>query len=132
MAGVGLYLLENIMHKLILSTGAALVLAGCTTTGNTEKGAAIGAAGGAAAGAIIGNNVGSGDAKTGAIIGGIAGAVGGGLVGREKDKRMDEPTQLKQPASGQTLYYDQEAGRYYFTDEATGRTYWKNGSLRSQ
>lgn len=120
------------MRKLILTTGIALVLAGCTTTGNTEKGAAIGAAGGAAAGAIIGNNVGDGDAKTGAIIGGVVGAVGGGMVGREKDKRMDEPTQLKQGASGQTLYYDQGADRYYFIDDVSGKTYWQDGTLRSQ
>jgi len=120
------------MKKVILTSSIALTLAACTTTGNTEKNAAIGAAGGAAAGAIIGNNVGSGDAKTGAIIGGIAGAVGGGLVGREKDKAMGEPTVLKQAANGQKLYYDERAGRYYFVDEGTNRTYWKNGSLRSQ
>lgn len=120
------------MHKLILSAGAAIVLAGCTTTGNTEKGAAIGAAGGAAAGAIIGNNTGSGDAKTGAIIGGVVGAVGGGMVGREKDKRMDEPTQLKQGAQGQTLYFDQQANRYYFIEESSGKTYWQDGTLRTQ
>ena len=109
----------------------AMGLTACTTTGNVEKNSAIGAAGGAAAGAIIGNNVGSGDARTGAIIGGVAGAVGGAMVGREQDKRVGEPTQLKQPAAGQTLYYDEQAGRYYFREQSSGRTYWKNGQLRS-
>lgn len=120
--------------KMGLSAGVltlAISLSACTTTGNTEKNAAIGAAGGAAAGAIIGNNVGSGDAKTGAIIGGVAGAVGGAMVGREQDKRVGEPTQLKKPAAGQTLYYDEQYGRYYFRDATSGKTYWKNGELRS-
>ncbi len=108
-----------------------LGLTACTTTGNTEKNAAIGAAAGAAAGAIIGNNVGDGDAKTGAIIGGIAGAAGGAYSGHQKDKRIGEPTDFKQPAQGQPLVYDEQAGKYYFVDQATGKTYWRDGTLRS-
>lgn len=120
------------MRNLIIISTAVLAVSACTTTGNVEKNTAIGAVAGAAAGAVIGNNVGDGDAKTGAIIGGVVGAAGGAVVGREQDKRMDEPTQFKQPAAGQVMYYDQGANRYYFIDESTGRTYWKNGSLRTR
>ncbi|NNE56623.1 MAG: glycine zipper 2TM domain-containing protein [Hellea sp.] len=119
------------MKHIIVTASAALSLAACTTTGNVEKNAAIGAAGGAVAGAVIGNNVGDGDAKTGAIIGAVIGGAGGAYVGHEKDKRMDEKTDFKQPAQGQPLIYDQAAGRYYFVDDTTGKTYWRNGTLRT-
>ena len=120
------------MKHAILIIFSAIALTACTTTGNTEKNAAIGAAAGAAAGAVIGNNVGDGDAKTGAIIGGVIGAAGGAYSGHEKDKRIGEDTEFRQGADGQELIYDQQAGRYYFVDRATGKTYWQNGSLRSR
>jgi phage tail tape-measure protein len=129
--------------KSLISAVAVIGLAACTTTGNTERNAAIGATAGAVAGAIIGNNVGDGDASTGAAIGAIVGAcyaadkmeaivggVGGAYTGNQKDKAMGEDTRLRQPAAGQDLYYDQSTGRYYFVDEATGRTYYRNGELR--
>lgn len=115
----------------IMTLTAVAILSACTTTGNTEKDAAIGGATGAIAGAIIGNNVGSGDAKTGAIIGGVVGAAGGAVVGRQQDKISGEGTHLKTPAYGQRMYYDQSKSRYYFIDEETGRTYWQNGALRT-
>jgi len=118
-------------HAVIITLGT-IALAACTTTGNTEKNAAIGAAAGAAAGAVIGNNVGDGDAKTGAIIGGVIGAAGGAYSGHQEDKRMDEQTRLKQPANGQELIYDEAAGRYFFVDPSTGKTYWRDGTLRSR
>jgi len=121
---------ESLMKHLIVAA-SALSLAACTTTGNVEKNAAIGATAGAVAGAVIGNNVGDGDAKTGAIIGAVIGGAGGAYVGHEKDKRVGERTDFKQPAQGQPLIYDQAAGRYYFIDDATGKTYWRDGSLRS-
>ena len=121
------------MTKLIISALCiSTLLCACTTTGNTEKNAAIGAAAGAAAGAIIGNNSGKGDAKTGAIIGGVVGAAGGAYTGRQQDQKINEPTALKRPAAGQQMYYDQSAARYYFVDEETGRTYWQNGALRTR
>jgi hypothetical protein len=58
------------MKKICIAlAGAGLLTAGCTTTGNVERGAFSGAAIGAIAGAVIGNNVGAGDAGTGAAIG---------------------------------------------------------------
>ncbi|MDA8708136.1 WW domain-containing protein [Hellea sp.] len=115
----------------IMTLGAIAMLSACTTTGNTEKDAAIGGATGAVIGAIVGNNVGKGDAKTGAIIGGVVGAAGGAVVGRQQDQMSGEGTHLKVPAAGQKMYYDQRAGRYYFVDENTGHTYWQNGALRT-
>lgn len=120
------------MRSYIIALGTSLVLLGaCTTTGNVERNAAIGAAGGAIAGAIIGNNTGSGDAETGAAIGALVGAAGGAYVGHEKDKRVEGDTYLRNDADGQELIYDASAGRYYYVDRQTGRTYWQNGSLRT-
>lgn len=117
------------IKQVILAT-AMMSLTACTTTGNVEEKAAIGAAAGALTGAVIGNNVGDGDAGTGAAIGAVVGGVGGAYVGREKDKAMGEPTRIRQPADGQKLYYEEQTGRYFFVDEATGRTYYRNGEYR--
>lgn len=117
--------------KIISVSAVAITMTACTTTGNTEKGAAIGAASGAVIGAVIGNNTGSGDAGTGAAIGAIIGGVGGGYAGSQQDKIEGEPTRIRQGAEGQDLIYDPQAGRYYFTDRNTGRTYWQDGSIRT-
>jgi len=122
------------MIKEITITTASLslmVLTACTTTGNTERGAIIGAASGAVIGAVIGNNTGSGDASTGATIGAVVGGAGGAYAGSQKDRTVGEPTRIRQSAQGQELIYDRQAGRYYFTDRNTGRTYWQDGSIRS-
>lgn len=117
--------------KVMCVSAVALGMTACTTTGNTEKGAAIGAASGAIIGAVIGNNTGSGDGSTGAAIGAIVGGAGGAYVGNQKDKTVGEPTRIRQGAEGQELIYDAQAGRYYFTEPNTGRTYWQNGAIRS-
>lgn len=76
----------------ILAVGAtALTLAACTTSGVTERNAAVGAAGGAVAGAVIGNNVGDGDAKRGAVIGAVLGGVAGGAKGCSEAEDCDLP-----------------------------------------
>lgn len=110
--------------------GAVAMLGACTTTGNVEKNAAIGAAGGAIAGAIIGNNTGSGDAGTGAAIGAVVGGAGGAYSGNQKDKAIGENTRLRKAANGQELFYDEGAGRYFWVDPQTGKSYWNNGQLR--
>lgn len=116
---------------LITASLSLLALGACTTTGNTERSAAIGAASGAVIGAIIGNNTGSGDASTGAAIGAVVGGAGGAYAGHQKDKTVGEPTRIRQGAEGQELIYDRQSGRYYFVDRNTGRTYWQDGSIRS-
>jgi len=117
--------------KTIGAGAIVMALSACTTTGNTEKGAAIGAASGAVIGAVIGNNTGSGDAGTGAAIGAVIGGVGGGYAGSQQDKMDGEPTRIRQGAEGQDLIYDSQAGRYYYHNPATGKTYWQDGSIRS-
>lgn len=116
---------------LIVATASALALGACTTTGNVERNTAVGAGLGALAGAVIGNNTGSGDAGTGALIGGVVGAAGGAYTGRQADQNMGMPTEIKRGANGQPLEYDSFAGRYYFRDPGTNRTFWQDGSLRT-
>jgi outer membrane protein OmpA-like peptidoglycan-associated protein len=63
----------------------ALMLAGCKSMNNTQKGTAIGATAGAAAGAIIGKN-----SVVGALIGAAIGGSGGYLIGHNMDKQAKE------------------------------------------
>ena len=70
------------MKKTILYfTCAALILYGCKSANNTQKGTAIGAGAGAVAGALIGKSVG------GALIGAAIGGGGGYLIGKNMDKQ---------------------------------------------
>ncbi len=115
----------------ILPAAAIVMLGACTTTGNTERGAVIGASAGAVIGAIIGNNTGSGDAETGAAIGAVVGGAGGAYAGSQKDKTMHYPPQTRRGSNGQTLYFDQQTGRYFYVDSRTGKTYFENGDFRS-
>lgn len=116
------------MRKLMIIALAApaVILAGCATN-NTVRGGAGGAAAGGLAGAIIGNNTGSGDARQGAIIG----AVVGGAVGAYAGCREDGGCRWNQNNQNHSqLYYDQRAGRYYYIDQSSGRTFWQNGEYR--
>jgi hypothetical protein len=108
----------------IAMAGAGILASACTSTGNVERNAAGGAALGALAGAVIGNNVGGGSAGTGAAIG----AVVGGSAGAYKGCREDGGCGAEAPNRRQ--YFDERAGRYYFIDPATKRTYWEDGSPR--
>jgi phage tail tape-measure protein len=99
---------------------AGMLASACTTTGNTERGAATGAVLGGLAGAVIGNNVGSGSAGTGAAIGAVVGGAAGAAVGADQDRRVTDTRQ----------YYDERAGRYYYYDPRTQRYYWENGEPR--
>ena len=70
------------MKKTILYiTLAALIIAGCKSMNNTQKGTSIGAGAGAVAGALIGKSVG------GALIGAAIGGGGGYLIGKNMDKQ---------------------------------------------
>ncbi|MFT4154688.1 OmpA family protein [Parafilimonas sp.] len=70
---------------------AALIISGCKSMNNTQKGTAIGtgagAGVGAAAGSIIGGKKGT---AIGAIIGAAVGGTGGYLIGRNMDKQAKE------------------------------------------
>jgi outer membrane protein OmpA-like peptidoglycan-associated protein len=74
------------MKKVIVCvTLAALILAGCKSMNNTQKGTAIGAGAGAAAGAIIGKG-----SAWGVLIGAAIGGSGGYLIGNKMDKQAKE------------------------------------------
>lgn len=75
----------KILAILILS---GMLLSGCKTWNNAEKGTAIGAGTGAAAGAAIGNA--KGNTLMGAIIGAAVGGAAGGLIGNYMDKQAQE------------------------------------------
>lgn len=67
---------------------AAIVLSGCSSMTNTQKGVGIGAGAGAGIGAIIGNK--AGNTAVGAIVGGAIGGAAGGLIGKKMDKQAAE------------------------------------------
>ena len=66
----------------------SLMLLGCKSWNNTQKGAAIGTASGAGAGAVIGKA--SGNTALGAIIGAAVGGGAGALIGHKMDKQAQE------------------------------------------
>lgn len=65
-----------------------LLLGGCSSLSNTEKGAAVGAGAGGAAGAAIGKATGS--TAKGAVIGAILGGTGGAIIGQRMDRKAEE------------------------------------------
>ena len=119
------------MRMMIAAVAAPVLLLGaCTTTGNVERNAAGGAAIGALIGGAIGNNYNEGDAREGMAIGAAVGALAGTARGAHQDNTYNGGVQPRQPAGGQTLYFDTAAGRYFYRDYRTGQTYWQNGELR--
>jgi len=62
----------------------AMVITGCASMNNQQKGTAIGAAGGAAAGALLGGGV------WGVLAGAAVGGVAGNLIGKNMDKQAKE------------------------------------------
>lgn len=76
-------------------TAAAMVLAGCESMSERQKGTAIGAGVGAAAGAVLSKATG-GKAGTGAVVGGAVGAVAGNIWSKKQEERrqaMERATQ---------------------------------------
>jgi hypothetical protein len=110
-----------------VSALAALVMAACTQSGNTERSAVTGGLLGAAAGAVIGNNTGSRDAGQGTAIGAATGAIAGGVAGASSDRNTDA---VGYGPNGEALVYDGNARRYDDVDRRSGRTYWTNGDYR--
>jgi outer membrane protein OmpA-like peptidoglycan-associated protein len=71
----------------VLALGA-LVLGGCQSMGNRERGAVIGATVGGAAGGVIGKHQGS--TAKGAIIGAVVGGTVGAVIGHQMDQQAKE------------------------------------------
>lgn len=106
---------------LIGTASAALLAAGCQSTGEGALyGAALGAAGGAVAGEVFAGRPGKG-AAYGALIGAALGAYegcsrAGTCFGRARDHGR--------------RYYDRYERRYYYEDPYYGDTYWEDGRFR--
>ena len=73
---------------LFVFLSAALLLGGCSSLSNTQKGAIIGASAGAAGGAAVGKA--AGGTAEGAIIGAVVGGTAGAIIGRRMDKKAEE------------------------------------------
>jgi outer membrane protein OmpA-like peptidoglycan-associated protein len=65
-----------------------LLLGGCSSLSNTEKGAIIGAGAGAAGGAAVGQA--SDNTAEGAILGAVVGGAAGALIGQRMDRKANE------------------------------------------
>jgi outer membrane protein OmpA-like peptidoglycan-associated protein len=76
--------------RLALSTllVAGLLVGGCASLSNTEKGAAIGAGAGTVAGAAVGKA--AGGTAEGAILGAVIGGTAGAIIGRQMDSKAKE------------------------------------------
>ncbi|MGH7603601.1 MAG: OmpA family protein [Gemmatimonadaceae bacterium] len=81
-----------------MSLAGALVLGGCATMSQQQRGAVIGATTGAVAGAVIGNQTGS--TARGAIIGAAVGGAAGAIIGHQMDQQAKE---LQQNINGATV-----------------------------
>lgn len=81
-----------------LVVAGAVVLSGCASMSQKQKGAVIGATAGAAAGAVIGNQTGS--TVRGAIIGAVVGGAAGAVIGHQMDQQAKE---LEQSIPGATI-----------------------------
>jgi outer membrane protein OmpA-like peptidoglycan-associated protein len=93
--------METAMNRLMICStavsiaSAALVLGGCETMDERQKGTAVGAGVGAGVGAVLGSATG-GKAGTGAVIGGAIGAVVGNLWSKRQEERrvaLEQATQ---------------------------------------
>ena len=73
---------------LVLGTVGVVGLSGCSSFGQTERGAATGAAAGAVLGGVIGSQAGS--TTKGAIIGAVLGGAAGAAIGYRMDDQAEE------------------------------------------
>jgi len=79
---------RRLRSVLFVFLSAALLLGGCSSLSDTQKGAIIGAGAGAAGGAAVGKA--AGGTAEGAIIGAVVGGTAGAIIGRRMDKKAEE------------------------------------------
>jgi phage tail tape-measure protein len=89
---------SNLMRGGIMLALGSVVLSGCASLSNKERGAIIGAGAGAAAGGAIGKAQGS--TAKGAIIGAVVGGTIGAVIGHQMDQQAKE---LEQNIPGATV-----------------------------
>jgi len=87
--------LVRIHRSIAVLAATSLVLGGCASLNNKEKGGIIGATGGAIAGGAIGKA--NGSTAKGAILGAVVGGAAGMIIGHQMDKQAAE---LKQNIPG--------------------------------
>lgn len=93
-------MISNTAQKQIstLLLASTLVLGGCASMSQKQRGAVIGATTGAAVGGVIGNQTGS--TARGAIIGAVVGGAAGAVIGHQMDQQAKE---LQQNINGATV-----------------------------
>ncbi len=80
--------MKKFAQSLLVVSAFTILIAGCKSMNNTQKGAAIGTGGGAAVGAAIGSA--AGNVGLGALIGAVVGGAAGTLIGKNMDKQARE------------------------------------------
>lgn len=79
---------RNTHYLVSILVALGLLVGGCSSLSNTEKGAAIGTGAGAAAGAAVGKA--AGGTAEGAILGAVVGGTAGAIIGQRMDKKAEE------------------------------------------
>lgn len=80
--------MRRVSAPIALTLVLGLLLGGCASLSNTEKGAIIGAGAGAAGGAAVGKA--AGGTAEGAILGAVVGGTAGAIIGQRMDKKAEE------------------------------------------
>jgi len=83
-----MYTLRSSPSVVAVLLATVVLLGGCSSLSNTEKGAIIGAGSGGAAGAAIGSA--SDNTAEGAILGAVVGGAAGALIGQRMDRKANE------------------------------------------
>ena len=108
--------------SILIVTG--LLLGGCSSLSNTEKGAIIGSGAGAAAGAAVGKA--AGGTAEGAILGAAIGGTAGAIIGQRMDKKAEELDQELENADvervGEGIKVTFDSGLLFDFDSATLRS----------
>lgn len=101
-----------------------LLVGGCSSLSNTEKGAVIGTGAGAAAGAAVGKA--AGGTAEGAIIGAAVGGTAGAVIGQRMDKKAEELDKELEDAEvervGEGIKVTFDSGLLFDFDSAALRT----------
>jgi outer membrane protein OmpA-like peptidoglycan-associated protein len=117
----GFHKLRYVASTLVI---LGLLVGGCSSLSNTEKGAVIGTGAGAAAGAAVGKA--AGGTAEGAIIGAAVGGTAGAVIGQRMDKKAEELDEELEDAEvervGEGIKVTFDSGLLFDFDSAALRT----------